>query len=182
MSEEYGSVHGKIRSLEVHNRKLTLAIGLQFLILIVVLFTGQAARPAKIIEAETFIVIDQDGRRRAVLGQVGREAGLLILDRQGRGRASLVASDSVAQMNFEDSRGGTRLLLTASDSDTHVIQKDANGNNRLWLASTEQERGSYLRILDAQSSTRATIGFFAASGPALLLLDEGERPIFSAPR
>ncbi len=82
-------------------------------------------KPQKVIEAERFVVMDEDGRTRAILGVVENTAGLMLHDQNGKTRIFLSVEDS-PRLQFSDQNGNSAVLLTA-DGEPILTLYNANG-------------------------------------------------------
>ena len=91
-------------------------------------FAAKAPKPQKAIIAEKFVIVDENGVSRAVLGQysknkvaVGRVA-LTLQDEKGNARAELaVTKEGITGLNFFNKDGKPRASLVFSDDGGPVL-------------------------------------------------------------
>ncbi len=137
-------------------------------------FAAKTPKPQKVITAEKFVLVDEDGVSRAVLGQysknkvgVGRVA-LALQDEKGNARIELaVTKEGVIGLNFFNKDGKPRASLVLSD----------NGGPVLSLGSKEGNSHVQL-IIDNEGSPH----FLLNGGmPGIDMFDKDGELLWSAP-
>ena len=113
------------------------------------------------IRAKRFVLVDEAGATRAVLGFNDRgNPGLVLRDAAGKTRAGLALQpDGTPGLALKDAAGKTRaaLGLLAADSSPGLV------------------------LGDAADKTRAGLGLDADGNPSLDLYDAAGKPLWSAP-
>ncbi len=79
--------------LERQNRRLKMAGLIALLAVLSVVLMGQAETVPDVIKAKRFIVVDDDGNERVLLGSTIRGYGLELFDYEGRIRMELLVDD-----------------------------------------------------------------------------------------
>jgi hypothetical protein len=113
-SSEIGiGLEERMQRLEQENRRLKLMGGAVMLLLGVGVVLGFAPAPnPQEIKAEKFVMVDQDGNSRAVLGMEGKNAALVMSDPTGKRLLFLVSKpDGRSSLDFFDVNGTPRLEL-----------------------------------------------------------------------
>ena len=112
------------------------------------------------IKARRFVVVDAQGKLRALLG---------------------VGDDGTPELSMSDVQGELRASLhVAADGRPTLRMSDAQGKSRALLGVTA-DGSSALGIFDAQGKSRAVLGMTADGSSALGIFDAQERKIWSAP-
>jgi hypothetical protein len=108
----------RVAKLERENRRLRVA-GLLALMLVGTLFVMGQARPARVLEAESFILRDPTG---IVLGRFAVDEDgyprLSLNDRAGVIRTDFHVSESGVYVFFRESTGETRMEMVLNDGDS----------------------------------------------------------------
>ncbi len=141
----------------------------------------------EIQQAEAFIVLDRDGKARAILNATPDGAVALTLrDAEGRDRLRMrTGPDGGSDFAMLDATGRESIRLDG----TGVRIWDAAGRLRSWLRLDRANNPS-LVLLDEKQQGRAVLGCATFSGgdggrqrpeSSLLLLDERQSLVFEAP-
>lgn len=173
------SLEQRLIALEKQNRwyKLTMFVGT--LILCSVFVIGTASQRDTIIEAQQFILKDEFGTERAVLGilQSG-QAGLFLFDSNGKRTTSLNTSlDGTSVLGFHSASGEGRLLLS---SDHGLFLYDSTGSVRAMLY-TKENGEPILSFYDSNHKKRIDLSVVdtkeesSANGPVIILHDPNEK-------
>ncbi len=141
--------------LAAANRRIKL-VGTTLIIgfaAIVVMGQTMPSRPAKTVEAESFIIRDASGKIRGGVG---------------------IADDGSVGMNLNDAKGNTRITLDVAANDTPGLDLyDASGRVRTTLAVGPKgtpglgfydETGKLRASLDIPAATTPGLGFYDAKG------------------
>jgi hypothetical protein len=99
--------------------------------------TGQKVEDE--VRAKSFVLVDQQGRQRAVLNVVPLPffdiAGLKLYDQKGRARAALaVAGDGSSALNLYDQANFTQVNLSADPDGTPHLNLFGRNRQLLWQA------------------------------------------------
>ena len=104
---------------------------------------AQVAKPAQVIRATAFVLVDDKGRERGKLAMTGEGPRLDLLDENAKVRAALTAlkdkrnssgsPDDRSELALSDENGKTRALLAASKRGTVLVVYDENGKHRAAL-------------------------------------------------
>lgn len=158
------SLATRLERLERENRRLK-AVGLVALAAIASVFVMGQARPARIIEAEMFKVVDRTGHEVASLGggYVGdsqiAEPFLMFRDRDGTPISYLLMIDGESTLRIGTAGGASSALL-------HTRR---DGDVRLQLSGVSGEGGAqaHMRVLPGDSA--ASIFLTNAGGPTAVM-------------
>lgn len=115
---------------------------------------GQGPQPARVVEAQEFVVRDASGKVRARLGMLDTAtAALSLYDAAENVRARLVVGDRPALMLADAARSGPyarwRLALGVGnmgggDSGPHLLMWDSGGTSRVELYVAQDKSGLFL--------------------------------------
>jgi len=127
---------------------------------------------AKEIRANCFILEDENGKRRALLGMGMGGPSLMLLDENGKSRAVLAVIKEGPSLGLLDENGKSRALLAASKDGLELSMYDENGENRAKLIVAKDVLALGLR--DENNKLRAMLAVLKDIGPGLSLYDENE--------
>jgi hypothetical protein len=123
------------RQLRWHKRLGALAIAVGA----VVVFVGQGKSDPKVIMASRFVVVDEAGTERGVLGMTEHGAALLLYHPDGQRRVELSESRRGAGMTLRDPGGRSTVTLSASkDTGGWIRLMDKRGNPRVFLSTYDR--------------------------------------------
>lgn len=172
-----GTLVQRLERLERENRRVKLlAIGLAIGIAALVLM-GQvpATRGTKVIEAERFVLLDTNGRTRAILGAGPQGYALAFYDANGKGRLVVGVDAAGPNLGLLDANEMLRILLGITLKGWPVLGLlDANGKTRAELAIEAQ--GPSLSLFDAANKiVRAKLAM-GGMEPSLFFTYADEKP------
>lgn len=147
-----------VAELKRQNRRYRLVSSFVAVLAVTLVIMGQSSanKPAKIIEAEKFVLRDKDGVVRGLLQSEKRMAAFVLADETGKAVIELGAKDNGATgLVFADGSGTTRVALGV---------KDGNSPD--------------FGLLDAHGTLRVAMGIDPAGNPALVMYDEKQNPIW----
>jgi hypothetical protein len=137
-----------------------------------------AARAAREIKAEKFVLVDHDGNERGVIEVSSTGvAGVSLEDQTGRQRSVLrVGTDGGAAIGFYDQNGAKRV----------IVGETPNGRDGLAIYGTSGRQISGFTVADDDASSvtlydpttgraRVGLGVSAKGEPALVLFDQSGR-------
>jgi len=142
----------RVNRLERENRRMKLAGMLMLVGVAAVIVMGQAkaTKVAKVIEAERFVLRDENGRERAVLETLLDHTDFTLRNSDDTVTSSLFASDRLAGVEIER-------------QNESIVQ----------LSSAPESAG--LRIFDRNKKTRAGIGIQGKDGtPVIVIQDKND--------
>jgi len=150
----------------------------------------------KVIRANEFILEDENGKTRAVLGMSNGAPVLSLVDENGELLAMLAVSKDGPMLSLCDENGKIRAGLSVSKDGPALGLYDKNGKTRAKLVESvlglidENENpramlrvsngGSGLGLYDEKGKTRAGLTVLK-DGPQLFLSDENGNMIWQAP-
>jgi len=150
-----------------------LVVGLWVLILKPVLapLPTQAAPADQVVRARKFELVDQQGRVRGVLGDLGfGSVGMSVRDSDGTMRVGLsVLPDGKAVVSFytKEGRPGAALGIGPDGNPTMLLAR-GDGKRQIELAYAA-DGGARLRMVDTEGQAGAALGMFPDGSPYLLL-------------
>jgi len=138
---------------------------------------AQGAGTAKLISANNFFLIDENGRPRAALF-VGKDGPSLSLsDENGKTRVWLRADKDGVGLGLYDENGKNRARLWADKDGPVLALRDENDKNRALLVAGKD--GPSLSLGDENGKIRAGLATLKDS-PTLVLFDENGQGRFMA--
>jgi hypothetical protein len=131
------------------------------------------AAPEKVLRAETFEVLDKDGKVRATLtAQDDKGPTLRLLDTDGEDRVILSLNPTEeALLAFRDKGQKARLSLTLLKEGPRVDLWDPDGKNIRIALRTAADGAPLLELYDPHMRRRAVFGLDAGDQPGLSLED-----------
>ncbi len=177
-----GDLTTRMERLERASRRWKL-VGLMGLASIAaVVLMGQAAVPAVSDEVRTrkLVIVDDEGRPRAVLAAEKDGVTLSLADEAGTNRVVLGTSKEGAQLSLRDETGKTRARLGALRFEPALDLLDREA--RVQVNLTAHLAGSELCLRDPGGSAKAELMAVAAFGPRLRLGDDAEAGVFVSGR
>ncbi len=113
---------------------------------VVVLSPGRA-RPKRTVEAEKFVLRDEDGKMRAMLAMTEEGAALVFGDANGEARGKLVITSEGAALVLYDANGKMPARLSITPEGATLVFDDANGKMLARLFMTAEEPGRSEEVL-----------------------------------
>jgi hypothetical protein len=190
----------RLERLERDNRRLR-RMGGGFLIgLIALLLTAQAVPPARIVEAQHFVVKDGAGKKRAELTTSDTGPELVFVDTMGRRKAALglalgephlvmfgydrygtapvqtlrvALTREASSISLNDAKG-KQVRISLFDDASGITLTDGRGRNRLALALDDEGLPTLL-LRDAHATARLELGLIG-DDPFLALRDGDASP------
>ena len=140
---------------------------------------AQLARAAtEEVIARQFVLVDDKGKTRAVLGMSKTGPSLALYDENGKFRATLNVTEDGPALGLLDEKGKPRAGLAVTKDGPQLSLFDENSKNRAWLAMSKNGPG--LILLDENDKPRVGLAMLK-DGPKLGLSDEKGKLIWSAP-
>lgn len=128
------------------------------------------------LEAQSFVLEDADGIRRATLGLDGSgSVDLGFMDREGRERLRLsVLADGSPGISLIDPEGRSRAVFgLLPDGTTNIVFADARGSTRA-VVGVSPDGASRAVFADEQGATRAALGVDEDGAPILSVVKPDE--------
>ena len=133
-----------------------------------------------IIEAQAFVLKDDDGNTRAMLHLAPGGANLGIADDKGRIRAQVSVTHEGAAIGFTDREENARLTLTLND-DTNEPGFTLTGlKGQPSIGCVVKEEGAGYMLVGPEGKMRAFFGVHL-DGTSFLSFSDGEEITFSVP-
>lgn len=137
-----------------------------------------AARAARVIRAEKFVLVDHDGTERGVIQVTSRGVAEVSLDdNRGRARGEFrVGGDGVAAIGFNDQNGAKRVILGATPAGRNGLAIFGNNGRQIAGFTGAEDNQSSVTLYDpANGRARVGLGVAANGEPALVLFDQKGR-------
>lgn len=190
MTNEHNTIEQRLEKLERQNRRMKLA-GIGALVIAgAFLLTGQASGPRILpeVRANSFVLVDAQGKPRATLGMYADQPRLALSDTNGTVRAALAVSS-----------GGPVLMMVGTGKAVASLFVESDGPELDMLGENEAQgaifgipaRGPELRMNDASGFetelgvtdliTPTTGETHATSAASIVLFGKGKKVLWSAP-
>ena len=172
----HASLEERLERLERQNRRLKRVGGAVLAIVASVYLLGQAQPAANVIEAQAFVLVDQNGTKRAELSQFpGGNASLILYGHVGERVVELSGATPISPgLVLYDQLGERKVELTAG------LGTFIGAHLRL-----EQGDGSFAsldpRMFTMKTQGGSSFGVSLLGGGAFLSLDDAGTAIWSAP-
>jgi hypothetical protein len=137
-----------------------------------------AARQARSVKAQQFVLLDKAGNQRGVMEVTDRgTADLGLMDGNGRNRAEFrVSKDGSAAVAFYDPNGGRRVVVGEATTGRSGVSIYASGGRQIATLSVTQGDESSLTLYDPTTGrARVGLGVTSTGAPALVLFDPNGR-------
>ena len=130
-----------------------------------------------IVKANQFVLVDEKGNLRAMLGMTEYGTGLVLFDENDKSRAVLAADEDWSELVLLDENGNPRAQLDWGE--------DTTGSQRSGLCLYDEDGAvgaelfdSLLSLCGEQGAVRAMLTFspLRSDGPGLVLVDEEGNP------
>lgn len=95
----------------------------------------------KVVRAERFEVVDQNGKARVTLGADKDGSGLTLWDEKGTPHASLAATKNGSGLVLHDEKGNVRAVLSAFWTGPGLALADENGKLCAGLRADKDDQG-----------------------------------------
>lgn len=146
------------------------ACGAALMMLIMGQAPGEAApRAERVVVAERFVLVDDQGRRRAVVGVSTEGPGFYLLDETERPRVGLDMARGRPSLVFSDEHGRSHVRLAMTAEGSALSLADADGRPRIGLDVSSGRPD--IHLLDEHGTLQARLGV-TADGTGLYLADE----------
>lgn len=142
-----------------------------------------ASRDRESVEAQSFVLADADGIRRATLAADGSgSVDLGLMDREGRERLRLsVLADGSPGISLVDAEGRSRAVFgLLPDGTTNLVFADARGSTRA-VVGVSPDGASRVIFADPEGATRAALGVDEAGAPILRVVELDEAAVGDSP-
>jgi len=177
-----GGLTARLERLERENRRLKVG-GVAVVSVVGALFLmGQAVVPniSDEVRTRTLVIVDDEGRKRAVLSSDKDGVTLSLADEAGTWRVVLGTSEEGGSLTLQDRIGKTRARLGALSSKAGLDLLDQAAKVQVNL--TAHLAGSELRLRDPAGSVTAELTAVTAFGPRLKLGNDAETGAFVSGR
>lgn len=161
------TVAQRLTRVEKQNRNLKRVLCAVILLMGAALLLGQA-EPNHVVEAQKFVLLDAEGKERAVLDSNEQGgANLVLVDAKGKQRVNLGMTQSDTLLSLLDSNEKVRAMLgTDSAHGTFLAINNANGRKRALFI--DDKKGVGLSFFGPGEKASTSLGE-DASGSALVL-------------
>jgi hypothetical protein len=143
------------------------------------ILSRKSDKPAGHVEAQSFVLRDDEGRGRAVLAMLDGGPGLTLLNSGEQIKAVLGVGEDEAYLELWGSGGKANALVRMEGDEPELVFFDDEGRARasLRLFAT----GPCLRLFDANSKCRAMMELNPEDQPSVVVFDENEQPMQEMP-
>jgi len=132
------------------------------LLVVIVVQIGMLFSGSDVVRAEKFVLQDQNGNTRAVLGKrgTGNEVGLFVMDRSGTDRIQLSQAKNTSGLYLFNKDGTDRVQIFQDGTKklSGMALFDQNRTNRLQISQDGKNKMSALRMFDRGGTRRVWLG------------------------
>jgi hypothetical protein len=166
----------RIARLECHNRRLTGALVVVGIAAVVAGFLGAAPKAPRVVEADRFVLRDDDGRARALLTMDEKSPTLALFNEQGKARLTLRAAADGATLSIKDgSEAVAEVLVTEEGPGVKLL----SGRSSVLVGIVRDGIG--LGIVDRTGAPRERLVITPRGDSVFDLFDRNGRVLFRAP-
>ena len=140
LEREFTQTKAELLRMRRHNRRLLRGVVLMAAFLALAWMFMDAGRPAlarggAVVHRETgakrFVLVDEKGKPRAILGMNQEGPGLAFLDEKGKVHASMGLTEAGPVLALLDEEGHSRAILRATREGSGLALLDENGKGRV---------------------------------------------------
>ena len=141
-------------------------------------FAENEIKPAKIIAAEKFLLMDENGKIRAILGPTQTDKGvtLAFFDESGLFRGGIYPDG----MMVLDDKGKPRIMLVLNDDDTVRLELYGESDKHSATLMLSENGFPGLKLTDDNEKSSAFLGV-SPQGDAFMALEKKGKLIWHAP-
>ena len=150
------SLVARLNELERKNRHLSRLMIVLFAVGGTVLFAAAQAQQPRTVESQKFVVVDSNGKTKAVLE----------------------ATDSITALKFFDEESRPIAEFSVSKDGPAIGLQSASGES-LTLSATKESTG--LAVVNAKTQIAVALGVAKRAGPDFILRDENGKTLFHKP-
>ena len=185
---ELQAIRERIAELELQNRRLKRGGMAILVVLSAVILMGQVAPPARVVEAQRFVIKDKDGKERGSFATIGKGSELTLGNINAQPMMRLIVSTDASDLHFYgSSQSGMNLGVDTGNPDISMAGAEGSGEARI----TFGDDGPTMKLEDAKGSS-AILGVTKLEKPAkraahppsaasLILLDKDKKVIWQTP-
>ena len=185
---ELQAIRERIAELELQNRRLKRGGMAILVVLSAVILMGQVAPPARVVEAQRFVIKDKDGKERGSFATIGKGSELTLGNINAQPMMRLIVSTDASDLHFYgSSQSGMNLGVDTGNPDISMAGAEGSGEARI----TFGDDGPTMKLEDAKGSS-AILGATKLEKPAkravhppsaasLILLDKDKKVIWQTP-
>jgi hypothetical protein len=185
---ELHAILERIGKLEAQNRRLKRGSVAILALLSAVILMGQAAPSPRVVEAQRFILKDNDGNVRGWMGTIGKGSELSLGNVNAQPMMRLIVSTDASDLHFFGSRkSGMNLGLDSGNPDISMMGAEGNGEAGIRFG----ENGPTLTLEDAKGFS-AVLGTtqirkpestadYHTSAASIVLLDKEMKVLWQLP-
>lgn len=180
-TKEWHVMLSRMETLEKQTR-LMKHIGILVLILTMGIFLmGQAHSPARTVEAERFVLLDEHGKVRSELSMTEYGPRLRLIDEDEKTRFVIGMGPQMAGLGLFDANGQGRALLgVASDGTPGLCLYSQHMRMRIGLVAPP-DRSASLGLFDENGVGRAKLTVGQDGSPSLLFQNSNGIVVYKAP-
>ncbi|MGH9745090.1 MAG: hypothetical protein ACRD59_03125 [Candidatus Acidiferrales bacterium] len=182
------AIHDRIVKLERENRKLRWSALILLLMVSGVILMGQAKPAARIVEAQKFVLKDENGKVRAWMGLYGTGSELMLGNDSAQPMMRLIVSTDAGNLHFYGShKGGMTLAVDSGDPSLSIVDADGNGGAAIAFSKdgpglTLVDGKGFSAVVGATQLKDSTGGDAKhTSAASIVLLDKAKMVLWRAP-
>jgi hypothetical protein len=166
----------RLARLERHNRRLTVALVVVGIGSSIAVFLGAEPKPPRVVEAERFVLRDDQGRARATLTMNEKAPELALLSELGKPRLTLSAAAQDATLSIRDQgEAVAELKVTPEGPGLKLV----SGKSSVLMGILPAGIG--LGIVDRAGTPRERLMVTPTGAPLLDLWDRQGHVLFRVP-
>lgn len=187
-TQELHAIQERIRKLEVQNQRLRRGFIAIMALLSFVILLGQAAPSPRVLEAQKFVLKDNEGNVRGWMGTIGKGSELTLGNVNAQPMIRLIVSTDSSDLHFFGSRkSGMNLSLDSGGPDISMMGAEGNGGVKITFKefgpsfTLEDAKGSSTIIgaTQLENSSNRKVNFTSVA--SIVLLDKDKNVIWQTP-
>lgn len=185
---ELQAIRERIAELELQNRRFRRGGMAILVVLSAVILMGQVAPPARVVEAQRFVIKDKDGKERGSFATIGKGSELTLGNINAQPMMRLIVSTDASDLHFYgSSQSGMNLGVDTGNPDISMAGAEQNGEARITFGKDgpalklEDAKGSSTILGATQLEKPINNGAHPASAASIVLLDKDKKVIWHTP-
>ena len=182
---ELHAILERVAKLEAQNRRLRRGSVAILSLLSAIILMGQSAPPPRVVEAQRFILKDNEGNVRGWMGTIGKGSELSLGNVNAEPMMRLIVSTDASDLHFFGSRNsGMNLGLDSGRPDISMMRAEEKGRAGITFGNDgpaltlEDAKGFTTIVGEIQVEKRANSPARRKSAAPIVLLDKDKKVVW----